>query len=108
MRSGDIVLILPSCPIITNYGVNFAYVVGVKDDVARICLCTQLKTELDVSVNQLVCITYDQVPEGLKVYLPVQPSMLDVVNRLDRIERKITQIGVKIGMTPLANDEYAK
>jgi len=108
MRKGDAVIILPTNPILGQHGVQFAHIIAERENDVDIQLCCQSKVILKSPKHLLAIVDYDQVPRELQRYLPTN-KMSDNELRvtLERIERKLTQIGVKLGLTPLPGDPTA-
>lgn len=108
MRKGDAVIILPSNNIYSQHGIQFAYIVEEREHDVNIRLCCQNKTVLKSPKSGLVVIDYEQIPRELQKFLPENKmSNNELRERLDRIERKLTQIGIKMGFTPTPGDHTA-
>lgn len=107
MRKGDAVAILANNPLIGHHGIHYAYVVEEGDKQVGIRLLCQQKVVVKSEKCLLTVIDHEQVPRELQKFLPENKmSQNELRERLVRLERKITQIGMKLGLVPDVNDPY--
>lgn len=99
MYKGTTVILLPHCPALGTYGINYGVVTDIDGSVLKIQLCNVQKTVVTVDSKYVTEIDRSKIPQELSIYIPCE-QMTDgeLRTRLETLDAKITAIGIKLGL----------